>query len=119
MRAEVFAGLGSPKTCQAPDCDADLSLGYEVDHVAPQHAEMVNDLLLLLGADAEADWWGYRWRTGENNRLRDHLTDHPDRPLDRFAGMIRAGTYQVLCQPCHKAATKARRAQKAAPDGAE
>jgi hypothetical protein len=122
MRAEVFAGLGSPKTCQAPDCDADLSIGYEVDHVAPQHAEMANDLLLSLGPDAEADWWGYRWRHGENNRLRDHLTEHPDRPLDRFADLIRAGAYQALCGPCHKATTKARKAAKstkAAPDGAE
>lgn len=114
MRAEVYSAAGSPKTCQAPDCDADLTVGYEVDHVAPQHAEMVDDLLRSLGPDAEADWWGYRWRHGENNRLRDHLAEHPDRPLDRFADMIRAGTYQVLCQPCHKATTKARKAAKPA-----
>ena len=121
MRAEVFAGLGSPKVCQEADCSADLSAGYEVDHIAPQHTEMVDELLITLGgAEAEADWWGFRWRYGENNRLRDHFAAHPHKPLDLFADLIRAGTYQVLCKPCHKAATKRRRgAGSADPGGAE
>jgi hypothetical protein len=109
-RAEVYAAIGSPTACQGPDCDQPITIACEVDHVAPQHAEMVEDLISALGGpEAEADWWGYRWRHGENNRLRDHLTEHPAHPLGAFVGMIDAGTYQALCKPCHQAATKARR----------
>ena len=82
---------------------------------------MVDELLIKIGgAEAEADWWGFRWRHGENNRLRDHFAAHPHRPLDLFADLIRTGTYQVLCKPCHKAATKRRRgAGSADPGGVE
>lgn len=120
LRHEVFASLGAPKVCQAPDCGTDLSAGYEVDHIDPQHADMVDLLIVNLGgAEAEADWWGYRWQWGTNNRLRDHFAAYPDKPLDLFAGMIRTGTYQALCKPCHKATTKRRRGADGEPGGAE
>lgn len=119
MRAEIFAGLGAPTVCQELECSADLSGVYDVDHITPQHAEMVDALLVIIGgAEAEADWWGFRWQHGVNNRLRDHFAAHPDKPLDLFADIIRAGKYQALCQPCHKAATKRRRSA-VDPGGAE
>ena len=118
LRADVFVNLGSPTACQAPGCGADLSAGYEVDHVTPQHAEMVDELLANIGGpEAEADWWGFRWQHGVNNRLRDHLAEHPRKPLDLFTSLIRSVSYQVLCKPCHKAATKRRRGASAGDQG--
>jgi hypothetical protein len=109
-REEVYAALGSPSTCQSDGCSEPITIACDIDHVAPQHAEMVEELISALGGpEAEADWWGYRWRHGENNRLRAHLANHPARPLEIFAEMIDCGTYQALCKPCHRAATKARK----------
>jgi hypothetical protein len=113
-RADIYRHvLGSPKTCQAPGCATPINLrlgDYDVDHVDPQHAEMVRDLFDLLGGPvAEADWWGYRWRQGASNGLREHLILHPIGPLTVLGFWIDCGTYQALCKPCHKAATKARK----------
>jgi len=112
-RPQVYAAIGSPTTCENEGCNEPITIACEVDHVKPQHAEMVEDLIRSLGGpEAEADWWSYRWREGENNRLRDHLAAMPGDPLGVFATMIDQGTYQALCKPCHQAETARRRGEK-------
>jgi hypothetical protein len=123
-RPSIYKDLGRPRTCQAPGCDAPINRkpgDYDIDHIEPQHADMVADVVELLGGPAAvADWWGYRWRPGVNNRLRDHLLTHPAAPLTVFGLMIAAAHYQALCKACHKAATKARKdAAKAAKAGGD
>ena len=86
-RDRLFLRAG---TCNHPDCTARAT---DVDHIKPQHIEIVNACWVLLSDQDKQAWWKKITEgDGEHFQLPE---GHP--VTQEYDRLTEAGSYQVLC----------------------
>lgn len=100
--------LFAPGPCVVPGCGEP---GTDVDHIAPQHREIVTACLPLVTDDLRDAWtvWVEEKHTGRHFVLPE---GHP--ATVEYDRLTQSGSYQRLCGPHHDKIT-GHRARKSAP----
>lgn len=101
--SSTWRPLFTRSTCEYPGCG---DLAEDVDHVHPQHREIVEACWTLLSAQDREAWW----RKAIDRSTGEHFALPYDHPVTRtYDEMSKHATYQNICKAHHRAETRARR----------
>lgn len=90
--------------CAIATCDLQA---VDVDHIHPQHREIVRQCWALVDSTTATKWWGLILDPGD-----EHFTlpdGHPVAVL--YDSLTASGTYQAVCKLHHRKVTAARKAE--------
>ena len=86
--------------CIAPPTD--------VDHIEPQHSQLVTLVWALVDSETEKKWWNQICQqSGENHFVLPD--DHS--AIQKYDQWSQEGKYQALCKACHRKVTTKRKAK--------
>lgn len=90
--------------CAFPGCRGRAT---DVDHVSPQHDEIVARCWAILPAHEREAWWHVLLYEDCSERHLVLMDGHP--VTEEYDRVTRAGTYQALCKDHHYATTSSRK----------
>jgi len=88
--------------CSVPGCDW---FAEDVDHIQPQHEDIVKACWALVDEATATGWWRLLMEQPEDS----HFILPNDHPVSRlYDDMTRNGTFQAVCKEHHREAAKTR-----------